>query len=110
MYSRITGNVVNSGNDQTRKVTYWTSCEADGELVDKDLSRPELEQSSVESQLSHAGDTKIRDICVLTKEAEYKEMKMDHLKYHVNGTRGDDSRGAVKVYGGAKDINDKPKW
>lgn len=97
-------------DDKTRKVTYWTSCEADGELVDLDITRPELEVSSVESELSHPGSTKIRDICVLTKEAEYKEYTMDHLKDHVIGNRGDDSRGAVKVYSGTKDIEENPKW
>ena len=96
--------------DKTRKVTYWDSCEPDGELVDLTITRPELEVSSVESALTHPGTTKIRDICVLTKKAEYQAKKMDWLKNHVHDTRGDDSRGAVKVYSGTKDINNKPKW
>ena len=101
----------NQALDRTRRVTYWTNCTAEGTLVDKEVTFPESEVYSVESDLKHprSKETKIRDICSLTKEST-AQYTMDFLKAYVGDTKGDDSRGAVKVYSGSKNKDGSPKW
>merc|ERR1739843_62121 len=70
--ARLLGAVVtNSPGDKTRKVTFWTNCEADGALLDVDVNYPGSVAHSVENDFSTqvtAVTPSIRDICSLTEE------------------------------------------
>merc|ERR1739841_457183 len=108
--ARLLGAVVNNlPGDKTRKVTFWTNCEADGALLDVDVNYPGSVAHSVENDFSTqvtAGTPSIRDICSLTEETT----SSSDLKNIIKNIKGDASVAAVKVYKGTKDGSGNPQW
>merc|ERR1712227_765120 len=113
------GNVVPDNSwDKTRKVTFWTSCDAGGSLLDTDVNYPDSNVHSVERDFAQQirdgylpdlpdlvdVNTSIRDICSLTKDT-----KDINMKERIKNIKGDASEYAVKVYSGSKSGN-TPKW
>ena len=117
MNARLSGEVVPPNSaDRTRKITFWTSCDASGTLVDTSVNHPDSNVHSVEHDFAEQirdgllpdlmiSDASIRDICSLTKETKPNE----DIKKRIKNIKGDASEYAVKVYSGSK-IGGSPKW
>ena len=116
--ARLLGAAVNNNpGDKTRKVTFWTKCESDGELLDVDVNYPGSDAHSVEKDFTAQvtdgqlpdlvrPDVSIRDICSLTEETT----STVDLKNIIKNIKGDASVAAVKVYKGNKDGTGNPQW
>ena len=118
MNARLSGDVVSPDSaDRTRKITFWTSCDASGTLVDTSINHPDSNVHSVEHDfaqqikddelpdLVEPKGKKIRDICSLTTETKPNE----DIKERIKNIKGDASEYAVKVYSGSKN-GGSPKW
>ena len=99
-------------------MTFWTSCDAQGSLLDTNVNYPDSNVHSVERDFAEQirdgylpdlpdlvdDNTSIRDICSLTKDTNDANMKE-----RIKNIKGDASEYAVKVYSGSKS-NGAPKW
>ena len=100
-------------------MTFWTSCDAQGTLLDTSVNHPDSDVHSVEHNFAQQikdgklpdlpdildNNPSIRDICSLTTDTKSNVDIKDRIK----DIKGDASQYAVKVYSGSK-IGGTPKW